>query len=86
MKKRGFNDLSPELKERIIEEFASPIISIEYYDHRVDLFSLNTLFIERYLNIDSGKVDKIAEASYHDLDKYLSRIVIGRLKSSLTPP
>ena len=82
-KKNSFAALSLELKASIIEEFASPLISIEYYDHRIDLFSLNTLLIERHRNIDSGQIEKITEATYHELDKYLSRIVIGKLKEHL---
>lgn len=83
MKKNCFGDLSLELKGRIIEDFATPLMSIEYYDYRIDLFNLNTTFIERYQNIDSGKIEKITEANYHDLDKYLSRIVVGSLKKNL---
>ena len=83
MKKTYFNDLSPELKSKIIDEFATPLASIEYYDHRVDLFALNALLIERYQNIASGEIENIAQAEYADLDKYLSRIVIGNLKKGL---
>ena len=79
MKSSCFNDLSLSLKRKIIREFATPVVSIEYYDHRIDLFSLHTSLIECYQNISTGLIEKITEANYHDLDKYLSRIVIGNL-------
>ena len=66
-----------------MDEFASPLLSIEYYDYRVDLFSLNSLLIERYQNIETEEVERIFVAEYADLDKYLSQIMIGRLKKSL---
>lgn len=78
MKRTYFNDLSLELKERILVEFATPLLSIEYYDHRIDLYALNALFVERYENIATGKVEKIVQAEYTDLDKFLSQIMIGR--------
>jgi len=83
MKKPCFNDLSPALKSKIIDEFATPLLSIEYYDHRIDLFELNSMLIERYENIDSLEIEKIHQADYRDLDKYLSRIAIGNLKKHL---
>ncbi len=83
MKKTSFNDLSLELRTSIVDEFASPLLSIEYYDYRVDLFSLNSLLIERYQNIETEEVERIFVAEYADLDKYLSQIMIGRLKKSL---
>lgn len=83
MKKTSFNDLSLELRTSIVDEFASPLLSIEYYDYRADLFSLNSLLIERYQNIETEEVERIFVAEYADLDKYLSQIMIGRLKKSL---
>lgn len=83
MKKTYFNDLSLELKSKIITEFATPLASIEHYDHRIDLFALNSLLIERFENISTGEIEKIAQAEYADLDKYLSRFVIGNLKKGL---
>ncbi len=83
MKTNCFNDLSLELKGKIIDEFATALLSIEYYDYRIDLFALNAILIERYQRIESGEIEKIHEAEYRDLDKYLSRIVIGNLKKHL---
>jgi hypothetical protein len=83
MKTSCFNDLSLTLKRKIIREFATPVVSIEYYDHRIDLFSLHTSLIECYQNISTGMIEKISEASYRDLEKYLSRIMIGNLKLNL---
>lgn len=71
------------MRAKVIHEFGKPVLSIEYYDHRINLFVLNNTFIEHYQNLETGRVDKIIEAGYDDLDKYLSRIVIGSLKTKL---
>lgn len=78
-----FNDLPLALKADLINDFGRLVLSIEHYDYRVDLISLEGIFIEQYENIDNRKIEKITLASYHDLDKYLSRIVIGSLKKRL---
>ncbi len=83
MNKTSFNDLSLEVKHKILGEFASHVLSIEHYDYRVDLFALDSLLIERYQNIETGAVEAIALCGYAGLDKYLSQIMIGRLKKSL---
>jgi|GEM_PF-2332807 hypothetical protein len=79
MKTKSFNDLSLELKSKVVTEFATPLLSIEFYDFRIDLFTLNSMFIERYQNIATGEIERITEATFGDLDKYLGQIVIGDL-------
>lgn len=78
-----FNDLPLALKADLINDFGKLVLSIEHYDYRVDLISLEGIFIEQYENIETRKIEKITLATYHDLDKYLSRIVIGSLKKRL---
>lgn len=79
MKNSSFNDLSPDLKHKIVEEFATPVVSLEYYDYRIDLFELNSHLIEQYQHIETGRIERITEATYADLDKYLGQIIIGNL-------
>jgi hypothetical protein len=43
---------------------------------------MGPLFIEQWENIDTNRVEKIVQAGYRDLDKYLSRIVISDLAKS----
>jgi uncharacterized protein YutE (UPF0331/DUF86 family) len=74
--KENFDNLSLHDKTLLIEDAATHIFSIEFYDHRVHLYSLNNLFIEAYHNIDTKKVDRISVASIGDLDKFLSRIIL----------
>lgn len=80
MKAARFNELTLVDKAWLVSEFGDLLVSIEYYDYRIFLFSLNSHFIEMFQNIDSRQIEKISVASYKDLDKYLSRILIGSLK------
>ena len=79
MKAARFNELTLVDKAWLVSEFGKLLVSIEYYDHRIFLYSLNSHFIELHQNIDSRQMDRICIADYKDLDKYLSRILIGSL-------
>ena len=83
MQTRSFEDLPLALKADLIHGFGRLVLSIEHYDHRIDLFSLDGIFIEQYENIDTRQIERISVATYRDLDKYLSRIIIGSLKKGL---
>lgn len=80
MKAARFNELTLVDKAWLVSEFGDLLVSIEYYDYRIFLFSLNSHLIEMFQNIDSRQIETICVASYKDLDKYLSRILIGSLK------
>jgi hypothetical protein len=80
MKLNSFNNLTLVDKALLISEFGRFLMSIEYYDFRIYLFSLNDIFIEMYEHVETKQIHNISVASYNDLDKYLARIVIGRLK------
>jgi hypothetical protein len=80
MEQLKFDDLSLADKAFLINEFAHPLVSIEYYDYRIHLFSLNNHFVELFQNVGTRQIHKISIASYSDLDKYLSRILIGSFK------
>jgi len=80
MKEARFNELTLVDKAWLVSEFGELLLSIEYYDHRIFLFSLNSHFVEMYQNIESRQIEKICVAGYKELDKYLSRILIGSLK------
>jgi hypothetical protein len=71
-----FNDLTVKDKLLLIEDFGVQLCSIEFYDHRIFLYALNTLFVEAYLNIETKAVERITIAEYADLDKFLSRVSI----------
>ena len=83
MKTPGFNNLPLALKADLIHDLGRLVLSIEHYDYRIDLYAIDGLLVEQYENIDTRQIEKITMASYHDLDKYLSRIVIGSLKKGL---
>lgn len=71
-----FNDLSMHDKEVLVNDFATELCSIEFYDHRINLYALGSLLIEAYHNIETGSIDRIMTANYGDLDKFLTRIRI----------
>ena len=73
---RRFNDLSMHDKTVLVKDFATELCSIEFYDHRIYLYALNSLFLEAYQNIESGEIERISVANYPDLDKFLTRIRI----------
>lgn len=74
-----FDYLTLRDKALIVDEFGDLLTSIEYYDDRIYLFSLNGHFVEVHQNIDHRQIHKISIASYREMDKYLSRIIIGNL-------
>ena len=75
-----FNNLTMVDRAWLTYEFGEFLMSIEYYDYRINLYSLNGEFIELFQNIDSRQIERIQVASYNGLDKYLSRILLGTLK------
>lgn len=83
MKAGQFDELKLRDKAWLVQEFGSHILSIEYYDYRIHLFSFNSDFVELYYHIGRKRVEKIVIAKYGDLDKYLSRIVIGSIRKIL---
>jgi hypothetical protein len=74
MREIHFNDLSMHDKTLLVTDFATELCSIEFYDHRIYLYSLNSLFIEAYHNIETREIERIAVAKYSDLDKFISRV------------
>jgi hypothetical protein len=76
-----FNDLTLKDKKLLIEDLGTLLCSIEHYDHRVYLYSMNTHYVEVYENIGSREIDRCTIAEYSDLDKYLSRISIYQYRN-----
>jgi hypothetical protein len=80
MRQVRFNELPMTDKALLVAEFGLYLDSIEFYDYRIHLYSLNSHFIEVFYNTLTRQIEKIALAHYEDLDKYLSRIIIMGLK------
>jgi hypothetical protein len=80
MKAGRFDELTLADKYWLIQEYAEYLLSIEHYDYRVSLYALNSHLVEVYKNIDTRIIDKISIAGSSELNKYLSRILIGNLK------
>lgn len=80
MKTSHFDRLSMHNKTLLIDDMATALGSIVYYDHRIYLYSLNSLFIEACHNLDTGKVERISVVTYADLDKFLTRIRLQPLQ------
>jgi hypothetical protein len=73
-----FDQLAMVDKAWLLDEFGDYLMSIEYYEHRIFLYSFNNSFVELFENIDTRQVEKIETAPYGALDKYLSRIFIWK--------
>jgi hypothetical protein len=79
MRVTPFNDLSIDHKQLLIEDIGTVLLSMEYYDHRINLYEVNNMLVEEYCNIETKHIDRIESIDYNDLDKYLSRITIDDL-------
>jgi hypothetical protein len=69
-----FDELPMHDKKVLVNDFATQLCSIEFYDHRIFLYALGPFFIEAYRNIDTQEVETIRVARYKDLDKFLTRV------------
>jgi hypothetical protein len=83
MRQVPFNELSMKHKVVLIEDFSEELASIEFYEHRIKLFALDSLFIEAYQNIETKEIDRITLAEYGDLDKYLPWITLSSLLAKI---
>lgn len=79
MKDQSFDQLSMQNKVTLVRDFATELCSIEFYDHRIYLYSLNSMMIELYENIETREIENIITIKYSDLDKYTSRITMSSL-------
>jgi len=79
MKDTSFDQLSMQNKVTLVRDFADDLCSMEFYDHRIYLYSLNSMMIEVYENIETKEIENIITIQYSDLDKYLSRITMSSL-------
>jgi hypothetical protein len=80
MKTTQFNNLTMVDRAWLVYDFGEFLMSIEYYDYRINLYSLNGQFIEIFQNIETRQIERIQGVSYKGIDKYLSRIIVGSLK------
>ena len=83
MKDLAFDALVLKDKLTLVNDFASEIMSIEFYDHRIRLYSLNSILIESYQNIETRQIEQIHSLTRGDLDKYLSQITISALLAKI---
>ena len=79
MKDVSFDQLSMPNKMTLVRDFATDLCSMEFYDHRIYLYSLNSMMIEVYENIETKEIENIITIRYSDLDKYVSRITMSSL-------
>lgn len=79
MNVQAFDNLKTEDKILLLEDMGELVFSMEFYEHRIYLFSFNTMFIEVYRNLESGKIESINSITLDDLDKFLSQITLGNL-------
>jgi len=83
MKQVPFNELSMKHKIVLVEDFSEELASIEFYEHRIHLYALDSLLIEAYHNIETKQIDRITIAQYGDLDKFLPWITLSSLLAKM---
>lgn len=79
MSVEAFDRLKTSDKILLIEDMGDLVLSMEFYDHRIFLFSFNTMFVEAHKNLDTGEIEVINSVSLSDLDKFLAQITLGNL-------
>jgi len=79
MKDLAFDALSLKDKMTLVNDFSQEIMSIEFYDHRIRLYALNSILIESYQNIETRMIEQVRSLGPGDLNKYLSQISIPSL-------
>lgn len=79
MNVQAFDQLKTSDKILLLEDMGQLVLSMEFYDHRIFLFSFNSMFIEAYKNLDTGEIEAIKSISVSDLDKFLSHVTLGNL-------
>ncbi len=79
MNVKAFDSLRTSDKILLIEDMGQLVLSMEFYEYRIFLFSFNSMYVEVYRNLETDEIETIRTASVADLDKYLSRITLGNL-------
>ena len=79
MNVEAFDRLQTSDKILLIEDMGELVFSMEFYEHRIYLFSFNSMFVEAYRNLESGEIESINSITLADLDKFLSQITLGNL-------
>jgi hypothetical protein len=79
MSVQAFDSLKTKDKILLLEDMGELVFSMEHYEHRIYLFSFNSMFVEAYKNLESGEIESIHSIALDDLDKFLSRITLGNL-------
>lgn len=68
-----------QLAQRIFDN-GSFIVTIEYYNQKINLYAVDEDFYEIYYDPKSNEIVKINLAMGVDMDKYVNKIDIGRFK------
>lgn len=74
MSSKEFNQLSNDKKARIILNESVFLASIQDYNCKVHLYSLNNFFVEVRLTPITNDVMKIAIVNTNELDKFIHQI------------
>ncbi|HEY0742551.1 MAG TPA: hypothetical protein VGD40_13845 [Chryseosolibacter sp.] len=79
MNVEAFDRLKTSDKILLIEDMGDLVLSMEFYDHRIFLFSFNSMFVEARKNLETGEIEAINSISLSDLDKFLAQVTLGNL-------
>lgn len=74
MDKIQFENLSLEDKAKLVWEEGTYVETLEYYNAKINLHSIGSVFIEVYYNVSTNEIEKISIADDVEMKKYLNNI------------
>lgn len=69
-------DDSNELERKVFDE-GIHLLTTEYYNQKVLLYSVGSEYVEVYYNQNDNEITRVTKASKYDLPKHLSLLDIG---------
>jgi hypothetical protein len=71
-----FMNLPLEKKKQIVWTQGQFVDNMIYYGQRVNLYSINELFVEVFYNNELNDIDRITVATEYDIKKYIASFKI----------
>jgi hypothetical protein len=76
---KGFNSLELFFKKDFVKSNARFLLSIQFFQHTVELYYWDKFFIEQYFDNQQKKITFVKLANTSDLEKYIMEINISDL-------
>lgn len=76
---KGFNRLELCFKRIVVKELGVFLMSTDFFNYTVELYSWDVFFIEQYYDNIQGSITRITLACDKDMDKYMDDISLADL-------